>query len=392
MSSRFESMPSAIGGSFADAVRRALQRVTWRTVAVTLAISAAFQAWVVVELADLYPTLSVGLTHLSAGIINVLMAFSIMLSTLVADEKVAQGAKRLPAYAAAVIIGSAIGAAAQWQVHRWLHLAAITLDAPSSNPIYDISRNFHQPAVDITQPAVMFFEFLIWGSIIVSIYVVRRTALLASERMAKAQIARANAQRRTLESRLQALQARVEPQFLFNTLGQVRDLYEFDPETASRMLGDLIAYLRAALPHLRESSSTLGQETDLISAYLNVVQAGRGERLVFDLDIPAEVRLARMPAMTLLPVVERVLIDNARAVRAPIHVVARTSGGTLRIEVACDGELPVAADTEVVLRELGDRLRGLYGSEGSAELRKAPGRGTHIAIRMPYASADRDHR
>ena len=120
-----------------------------------------------------------------------------------------------------------------------------------------------RPDIAITQPAAMFFEFLIWGSIVVFIYVKRRNSLRADKRMHSARAQRAEAQRRTLESRLQALQARVEPQFLFNTLAEVRDLYDVDPALGGRMLGDLIAYLRAALPHFRESSSTVSRELEL---------------------------------------------------------------------------------------------------------------------------------
>src|SRR5206468_7152836 len=106
-------------------------------------------------------------------------------------------------------------------------------------------------------------------------------ALLATARLNAAQVQRAETQRRTLESRLQVLQARVEPQFLFNTLAQVRELYESDPAKGGEMLGNLIVYLRAALPHLRESTSTLGQEMDLVTAYLNIMRVRLGERLAF---------------------------------------------------------------------------------------------------------------
>ncbi len=90
----------------------------------------------------------------------------------------------------------------------------------------------------------MGFECLIWGSIIVWIYVNRRDALRAAARLNSAQVQRTETQRRTLESRLQALQARVEPQFLFSSLTQVHDLYESDPAKGRQVLGDLIAYLR----------------------------------------------------------------------------------------------------------------------------------------------------
>jgi LytS/YehU family sensor histidine kinase len=83
-----------------------------------------------------------------------------------------------------------------------------------------------------------------------------------------------------LESELKLMQAQVEPHFLFNTLASVQYLTETDPPQASRLLGHLLAYLRAALPQLRSASATLGQEIALAEAYLNILQIAwaRGSR------------------------------------------------------------------------------------------------------------------
>src|SRR5258706_13310422 len=97
------------------------------------------------------------------------------------------------------------------------------------------------------------------------------------------------------------MQARVEPQFLFNTLAQVRELYEHDVAVAGRMLDDLMAYLRAALPHLRHSTSTLGQETALVQAYLDILRVRLGDRLRSDLDGPAAPRSFVEPPMVWWP-------------------------------------------------------------------------------------------
>jgi sensor histidine kinase YesM len=88
------------------------------------------------------------------------------------------------------------------------------------------------------------------------------------EHLRAAELDRVRKSRLALESRLQALQARVEPEFLFRTLSHVRDLYDRDvvlgsPARASKMLDDLIAYLRAAMPHVRDTSSTVAQEVEL---------------------------------------------------------------------------------------------------------------------------------
>jgi LytS/YehU family sensor histidine kinase len=79
------------------------------------------------------------------------------------------------------------------------------------------------------------------------------------------------------------MQARVEPQFLFNTLLQVRDLYRASASRGEQMLDELIAYLRAAMPKMRDTSSTIGQELDLVRAYLGIVSLRLGERLVFEI-------------------------------------------------------------------------------------------------------------
>src|SRR5258706_14292806 len=100
------------------------------------------------------------------------------------------------------------------------------------------------------------------------------------------------------------MQARVEPQFLFNTLAQVRELYEHDVGVAGRMLDDLTAYLRAALPHLRHSTSPLGQEIALVQAYLDIVRVRLGDRLRFDVDVPDAAKSFRVPPMMLLPLID----------------------------------------------------------------------------------------
>jgi LytS/YehU family sensor histidine kinase len=237
----------------------------------------------------------------------------------------------------------------------------------------------------------MFFEFLIWGSIFVFIYVERRGALQASRRMAAAHVARTRAQRHTLQSRLQALQARVEPQFLFNTLSQVRNLYDEDPARGARMLSDLIAYLRAALPRLRESGSTLAQEVQLATAYLRIVRA-RPDDPVLDIDIPRDALAARVPAMVLLPIIDHLLTasTSARDGSAAIRVAARASEGRLRVELTFDG-LNLGPEREAVPGDIRDRMHELYGERGRLRLERS-GSGTRVLMELPLEAADGDPR
>ena len=70
-------------------------------------------------------------------------------------------------------------------------------------------------------------------------------------------------QAQQMEAQFSALNAQIEPHFLFNTLANVKRLYETAPERGRDMMGSLIAYLRAALPSMRQGMSTLGQELEL---------------------------------------------------------------------------------------------------------------------------------
>ena len=81
----------------------------------------------------------------------------------------------------------------------------------------------------------------------------------SSQRLARLnarELERAQLVRRTQESRLQAMQACIEPQFLFDTLAAVERIHASDPADGGAPIDELIIYLRAALPHLRESAST----------------------------------------------------------------------------------------------------------------------------------------
>jgi hypothetical protein len=365
------------------ALQAAVRHVSWRVVGTTLAIMVALDAWLVFDIAYQIGTKLPGAEgYISGAIINLLMAFCIMFTTLVADELVARGAKRLPAYAWAVVIGSAAAAFAQWEVHQWLHLRTWS----------DVSDISHEVA--IAQPAIVFFEYLIWGSIIVFIYVNRRSALLATARMNAAQVQRADAQRRTLESRLQALQARVEPQFLFNTLAQVRALYESDPAKGGQMLGDLIDYLRAALPRLRDSTSTLEREVELAIAYLKIMQVRLGDRLAFQVDVPDAARAARMPPMLLLPLIDHVLIHGHAPAPASgtIRIATGSAAGKLRVEIADSGGGFAKGCADDDLRDIRDRLHALYGDEGTLAFASSSGHGTQAVLEIPYESTHRSHR
>src|SRR6185295_4778684 len=95
--------------------------------------------------------------------------------------------------------------------------------------------------------------------------------------------------RQVVEARMAAMQAQVEPHFLFNTLASIDHLIETDPPRASRMQKNLIALLRASMPTMREANAQatrdLGRELAVIRPYLEILKVRMEERLQTDVRV-----------------------------------------------------------------------------------------------------------
>jgi len=194
----------------------------------------------------------------------------------------------------------------------------------------------------------------------------------ASQRMAESKRKEADYHRmsqQVTEAKLSALQAQVEPHFLYNTLASVQALTEVDPARANEMTGHLIQYLRNALPKMRESVSTVGQEVELVRAYLSILKMRMGERLAFTIDVPAQCADMPFPPLMLPSLVENAIKHGLEPQRegGTVHITASTDGGRLRLIVADTGrgfsETPGAG---VGLANIRERLAALYG--GNARL------------------------
>jgi hypothetical protein len=188
------------------------------------------------------------------------------------------------------------------------------------------------PIYDVT-------TWLLLGGFAVFFYADRRAARKTEARLREAELEHLRKSKIALESRLQAMQARVEPQFLFNTLSQVEHLYELDRSIGQRMLDDLIVYLRAAMPLMRSTSSTVAQELELARAYLNIVRVRLGNRLTFEIDVPEGIGDACLPPMMLLPLIDHAIVVGLEKTHAEgrIRIGVEPSGKNLRLVVVDSG-------------------------------------------------------
>jgi sensor histidine kinase YesM len=191
------------------------------------------------------------------------------------------------------------------------------------------------------------------------------------------------------EARLRALQAQIEPHFLYNTLANVVSLIDSQPAKARRMLERFIDYLRASLSASRAEHATLQGELDLAGAYLDVLGVRLEGRLRWRFELDPAVGSLPLPPMLLQPLVENAIMHGIepKLEGGEIVVCARLEEGLLCIE-ACDSGLglrmaPPRPGGGVGLSNLRERLRQLYGSGAQLQLIENPAGGVTSRLLLP---------
>lgn len=222
-------------------------------------------------------------------------------------------------------------------------------------------------------------HFIAWSALFVAAAEVIRRRSLTNEAIRSAQREQASLARDVLESRLAAMQAQVEPQFLFDTLVDIEHLYQKSTLEAAGNLDRLITYLRVALPRLREAGSTMAAEIDLVEAYLEVVRSLRNGSPTLAVSLADDCREARFYPMLLLPLVQRAVRGSAAPTSIRIGVQRAGDDIAIVLRVAAPGGC--AEDREI--NRVRERLAGLYGSRASLDCLELHGGTTQITMRIP---------
>lgn len=208
--------------------------------------------------------------------------------------------------------------------------------------------------------------------------------------------------RQVVEARMAAMQAQVEPHFLFNTLASIDHLIETDPPRASLMQKNLIALLRASMPSMREvnpgagATRDLGRELAVIRPYLEILKVRMEERLVTEIRVSDGLLSAEFPPMMLQSLVENAIKHGLepKAEGGRLTVAAEIVHGKLAVTVADTGlgfGKAATAGTGIGLSNIRERLQLLYGSRASLKVAENPGGGTAVTITVPYQTTSTEH-
>ena len=320
--------------------------------------------------------------HWTSGLLSVLTRTVLLgLSAMLVFGLFEQWPRRLP----------------RW-LERWvLQVVGVALVIPPSTAIfYWLSTPSGAPAFYDVKDRMEGFGTLVGLGVFLAPWValaalVRQKEALARHQALAFDLERSELERQALDARLSLLQAQVAPHFLFNTLANVQALVDAGSPQASAVLRSLIAYLRAAVPRLHESAATIGQELELVRAYLELMHMRMPDRLQFALHVDDAALALRCPPMTLLTLVENAVrhgIDpHEQGGRIDIHVHRSGDRCVVRVSDTGAGLRQTSEGLGTGLSALRERLQLTFGGDAQLRVSAQHPRGVSAELDFPAREA-----
>jgi two-component system, LytTR family, sensor histidine kinase AlgZ len=190
------------------------------------------------------------------------------------------------------------------------------------------------------------------------------------------------------EAQLASLESRIHPHFLFNTLNSISSLIPEDPARAERLVEQMAALLRFSLDANQSGLVPLASELKIVADYLDIERARFGDRLRYQIEVPADLNESRIPPLSLQTLVENSVKHAIATDRAggEIRITCASADGLCQVEVSDSGppfQLE-SAPSGHGLDNLKDRLSALFGDRAALKLRRVGGR-NNLILSVPHA-------
>lgn len=206
----------------------------------------------------------------------------------------------------------------------------------------------------------------------------RERVRFTEEKLHEKEAAEERALKLAIEARLRSLESRIHPHFLFNTLNSISSLIAVNPSRAEQIVGRLAALLRASLDNSNQPLIPLRQELEMVESYLDIERARFGDKLRGSTEASDEARIAKVPPMSVLSLVENAVKHGITPQRGggEILVAASVEEGNVKIEVSDTGP---GFDLTAIpaghgLDNLVDRLDALFGANAHLNVFRRDGR------------------
>lgn len=194
-----------------------------------------------------------------------------------------------------------------------------------------------------------------------------------------------------LQARIQALQSRIRPHFLFNSMNIIASLISVDPDMAEEVVEDLSVLFRASLSDTSGSQVPLRDELDLCERYVRIESLRLDERLQVDWDIEVDPAVVRIPLLTLQPLLENAIYHGIQPL---------AEGGTVKVSAFLDenvvnllvtnprgtGDTVHSSGNKMAVENIRSRLQAIYGPRGRVST-KIDAASYETLVQYPYEDA-----
>ncbi len=208
--------------------------------------------------------------------------------------------------------------------------------------------------------------------------------------MRESELRQSQLQTSLTQLRLDAIEAQLNPHFLFNTLQAISVMaMSGEQHAVVDMLGRLSALLRGALDKNRPHTTSLDAEVEFIQSYLQLQKLSFGDRLQSILETPANTLSAKVPTMILQPLVENAIVHgiSIKPGTGIIRIRSSLQGEQLRLEVSDNGKGFMQSGAEkkgIGLDSTESRLELLYPGRHRLELGASDLGGAQVVITIPF--------
>jgi two-component system LytT family sensor kinase len=267
-------------------------------------------------------------------------------------------------------------------------LAVLLARDPNVSVRVWLSGGVRDAALDLAYlvPRKIGFSFATFWAIVVVVFAADYYRLYRDREVRAARLESALAR-----AQLRALQAQLQPHFLFNTLNTIASLIPEDPAAAEEMVESLGDLLRTALRDGGRDEITLAQEIELLDQYLRIQERRFQDRLRVERAFLPGLDGALVPPLLLQPLVENAIKHGvgSRPQGGTVTVRSERRDGTLLLSVEDDGpgfapQAQAGVPPGLGLSNTRARLEQLYGNEAALETGNRSNGGAYVGVRLPY--------
>jgi signal transduction histidine kinase len=299
--------------------------------------------------------------------------------------------------------GLALLPATVWAAHRWpprrrgiplfvlRHLLAACAIGFANTTLMALSRDALFPLLGMGRYDYGDMRVRYWmeGSMQLIVYAITVGFVWLLDRYKAArqlEVSQAQLQTELAQAQLRNLQLQLQPHFLFNALNAISSTMYEDVGAADAMLTRFSDFLRLTLRRADTQEVRLGDELELLDAYLAIMRARFEDRISVEMTVDDEVRPAFVPQLILQPIVENSIRYGADPLtnRVAISIEAHRENGSLRMNVRDDGPGYHGAPEGVGMANTRKRLSRLYGKTAVFSIRNVAEGGLDVTIEVPW--------